>query len=258
MGTCFVIQPFDDGAFDKRYDDILIPAIEAAGLTPYRVDRDPIASIPIEKIEEEIRRSDICLADISTNNPNVWFELGYAFAADKEVVMVCEFGSQPKFPFDIQHRSVTRYKTDAPSDFEELKNKIIHRLKALLAKEEKLGKIGNISSIASVEGLTPHEMALLVVVAENIDNPKDSVASHVVKRDMEQTGYTRIAVMLGLNSLLKKGMVNFYEDSDQNGNLFTVYAVTSDGLAWLEQNQERLLFKEDEEWPLKKDEELPF
>ena len=75
MGTCFVIQPFDDGAFDKRYDDILIPAIEAAGLTPYRVDRDPIASIPIEKIEEEIRRSDICLADISTNNPNVWFEL---------------------------------------------------------------------------------------------------------------------------------------------------------------------------------------
>jgi hypothetical protein len=249
MGTCFVIQPFDGGAFDKRYDDILIPAIAVAGLTPYRVDRDPTVSIPIEKIEEEIRRSDICIADISTNNPNVWFELGYAFAAGKEVVMLCAFGSQPKFPFDIQHRSVTQYKTDAPSDFEELKDKIIHRLKALLAKEEKLGKIGNISSIASVEGLTPHEMALLIVIAENMDNPRDSVASHVVKRDMDQTGYTRIALMLGLNSLLKKGMVNFFENEDQNGNPFTVYSATQEGLAWLEQNQERLLLKKDEDVP---------
>lgn len=246
MGTCFVIQPFDGGAFDKRYDDILIPAINSAELTPYRVDRDPTASIPIEKIEEEIKRSDICLADISINNPNVWFELGYAFAAGKEVVMVCELGSQPKFPFDIQHRSVIQYATGAPSDFEELKKKIINRLKALITKEEKLGKIGNISSIALVEGLTPHEMALLVVVAENMDNPKDSVASHVVKRDMEQAGYTRIAVMLGLNSLLKKGMVNFFEAEDQNGNPFTVYAVTQEGLAWLEHNQERLLLKNED------------
>ena len=250
MGTCFVIQPFDGGAFDKRYDDILIPAIEAAGLTPYRVDRDPTVSIPIEKIEEEIRRSNICLADISTNNPNVWFELGYAFAAGKEVVLVCKFDSQPKFPFDIQHRSITQYKTDAPSDFEELKDKISHRLRALLAKEERLGKIGNISSIALVEGLTSHEMALLVVVAENMDNPKDNVSSYVVKRDMEQTGYTRIAVMLGLNSLIKKGMINFYEVEDQNGNPLTVYAATEDGLSWLEENQERLLLKKEEEPPL--------
>jgi hypothetical protein len=253
MGTCFVIQPFDGGAFDKRYDDILIPAIKAAGLTPYRVDRDPAVSIPIDKIEDEIRRSDICLADISANNPNVWFELGYAFAAGKEVVMVSEFGSQPKFPFDIQHRSVTQYKTDAPSDFEELKNTIIRRLKALLAKEEKLGKIGKISSIAPVEGLTPHEMALLVVVAENMESPKDRVASHVVKRDMEQAGYTRIAVMLGLSSLSNKGMVNFFEGSDQDGNQFTVYAATPDGLSWLEQNQERLLLKKGDEI-----EEVPF
>jgi hypothetical protein len=30
MGTCFVIQPFDGGAFDKRYDDIFVPAIKGA------------------------------------------------------------------------------------------------------------------------------------------------------------------------------------------------------------------------------------
>jgi DNA-binding PadR family transcriptional regulator len=55
--------------------------------------------------------------------------------------------------------------------------------------------------------------------------------------------------MLGLNSLLKKGMVNFFENEDQNGNPFTVYSATQEGLAWLEQNQERLLLKKDEDVP---------
>ncbi|MBU0719064.1 MAG: hypothetical protein KJ749_12505 [Planctomycetes bacterium] len=42
MGRCFVIQPFDDGGeFDKRYEDVFLPAIRDAGLEPYRVDRDP-------------------------------------------------------------------------------------------------------------------------------------------------------------------------------------------------------------------------
>jgi hypothetical protein len=71
MARCFVVQPFDKGPFDKRYDDVLAPAIEAAGVKPYRVDRDPSVLIPIETIEEYIRESEYCLADISLDNPNV-------------------------------------------------------------------------------------------------------------------------------------------------------------------------------------------
>lgn len=71
MATCFIIQPFDDGPFDKRYEDILAPAVSAAGLEPYRVDRDPRVSIPIDEIEAGIRSSDICLAEITTDNPNL-------------------------------------------------------------------------------------------------------------------------------------------------------------------------------------------
>ncbi len=32
MSKCFVIQPFDSAEFDKRYKDILKPAIERMGL----------------------------------------------------------------------------------------------------------------------------------------------------------------------------------------------------------------------------------
>ena len=82
MPICFVIQPFDKGKFDKRFRDVFKPAIEAAELEPYRVDRDPGVSIPIEEIESSIANSAICLADITTDNPNVWFELGYALRED--------------------------------------------------------------------------------------------------------------------------------------------------------------------------------
>ncbi len=89
MTTCFVIQPFDGGKFDKRFSGVYKPAIEQAGLEAYRVDSDPGVSVPIESIEKGIRQATICLADISTDNPNVWYELGFAFASKRPVVMVC-------------------------------------------------------------------------------------------------------------------------------------------------------------------------
>ena len=87
MPTCFVIQPFDGGPFDKRYDDVIVPAISAADLEAYRVDRDPSVLIPMEEVEKRIREADACLADISEPNPNVWFELGFAIAARKPVIL---------------------------------------------------------------------------------------------------------------------------------------------------------------------------
>ena len=52
MPTCFEIQPFDGGKYDKRFADIYVPAIEAAELTPYRVDKDPNVDVPVESIED--------------------------------------------------------------------------------------------------------------------------------------------------------------------------------------------------------------
>jgi hypothetical protein len=59
MPKCFVIQPFDEGKYDDRYEDIVDPAIKDAGFNPYRVDRDPAVSIPIESIEKGIKESAI-------------------------------------------------------------------------------------------------------------------------------------------------------------------------------------------------------
>ena len=97
------------GPFDKRYDDVFVPAIRAAGLEPYRVDCDPAVVIPIEDIEEGIRRADLCLADISLPNPNVWFEVGFSIAAAKPVVLVCSMIPAEDSPsiFSIERSSCT-------------------------------------------------------------------------------------------------------------------------------------------------------
>ncbi len=42
-----------------------------------------------ETIVEEITKSVACFAEISEDNPNVWFELGYAIARDKPLCIVC-------------------------------------------------------------------------------------------------------------------------------------------------------------------------
>ena len=245
MGKCFVIQPFDGGKFDKRYEDVFAPAIRAVKLEPYRVDRDPSVSIPIDDIEAGIEASDVCLADISTDNPNVWFELGYAIAAQREVILVCSDERTSRFPFDVQHRSITRYSTESSSDFDELRTTIEIRIKATLQRREKLGLVARMQSVTKVQGLDQHHIATLVSVAEEIDGPHDGVSAYRIRQAMETAGFTKIATTLGLKALLDNGMLETFEDQDYNGETFSAYRVTNRGMAWLFENQERFTLKQE-------------
>jgi nucleoside 2-deoxyribosyltransferase len=173
---CFVIQPFDRSIYDKRYRDVLEPAVRAAGLNPYRVDEDPDASIPIEKIEFGIKESAAVLADISENNPNVWFEVGFAIAAGKDVVFICSDERETPFPFDVQHRNIIKYETNSSSDFTELHKKVVARLKAVVKKSEGLASLAALSPLRDQQGLTNFEMSTLVIVMENRFTPGSSVS----------------------------------------------------------------------------------
>lgn len=146
------MQPFDRGVFDKRYDDVYAPAIEKAGLEPYRVDRDPSVNIPIEEIESGIKGSEICLAEITTDNPNVWFELGFAIAVPREVVLICSEERKTNFPFDVQHRNIIKYKTESPQDFDILQTDITRRILAILKKKKKLIRFRNYLRLKKLKG----------------------------------------------------------------------------------------------------------
>ena len=109
--TCFVIMRFA-APYEERCERIYKPAIEAAGLVPHLAGGPGTDKITLE-IEEGIRNAHICLADISEDNLNVWYELGFAYACNKQVVAVSDKGKRPanKLPFDIKDKKVIFYES---------------------------------------------------------------------------------------------------------------------------------------------------
>jgi hypothetical protein len=210
----------------------------------------------MQDIDKGIRNSRLCFAEITTDNPNVWFELGYAIANQKEVVLVCSKDRKTRFPFDIQHRNINLYPTESTSDFDELKTVITNRIKALMKKEVVLDKVKQMSPIAETEGLQQHEIAALATIMQNQLAPETTVSTYVIKNDMNNSGFTDIAVSLALKSLLKKHMVTSSREFDvQAEEHFFTYAVTELGEKWLLQNMDKLNLRRD---PNKKVDDIPF
>lgn len=226
--NCFVIQPFVE-PYLKRYSDIYAPAISEAGLTPLRVDLNPGAKNLIEEIELGIKESELCFADISSDNPNVWYELGYAFAAGKNVVMTCEIGKRSHFPFDISHKHIIQYKTESPTDFNHLKTDITTKIIAFkndIKTQERILE----SPLQDVNGLKPYENTLLAFVIgdQKMDNQYSSI--NWLYEKMERVGFTDTATSIAFRLLQKKGLIeSSFQPNDYDGEPYAACHITTKG-----------------------------
>jgi len=256
MNRCFVIQPFDNDKFDKRFVDIFEPAIKKADLEAYRIDKDLSVRIPIDEIEKGISESTICFAEITSNNPNVWYELGFAFACNKEVVMVCSDERLDKFPFDIQHRHVITYKTSSTSDFTTLEDTITRKIKAVQQKTKTVAQL-NITPVVETEGLKGHEIALMILIMENQISPDDNTSVYGLKNEMNKSGYNDIATSIGIRALVKYGMVETFKavDDYNNGQEYSACRLTEKGENWILSNQDQFQFRKIN---TSSDDDLPF
>jgi hypothetical protein len=258
MQKCFVIQPFDNGIFDKRFTDIFEPAIKKAGFEPYRIDKDLSVRIPIDEIEKGISDSAICFAEVTTDNPNVWYELGFAFACEKDVVMVCsDERTGKKFPFDIQHRHIIEYNTSSKSDFETLEDIITRKINALQQKTQTVKKL-NTTPVVDTEGLKSHEIALLILITNNSFSNEDSISVYYLKDEMNKSGYTDIATGVGIRTLTKNGMIETFKDMDYNNNEYIACKLTEKGENWMLTNQDQLQFRKQPKSQEKIIDDLPF
>lgn len=259
MEKCFVIQPFDNDKFDKRFVDIFEPAIIKAEFEAYRIDKDLSVRIPIDEIEKGISESVICFAEITTDNPNVWYELGFAFACNKDVVMVCSDERQGKFPFDIQHRHVITYKTSSTSDFTTLEDTITRKIKAFQQKSKTVKSL-NSTPVIETEGLKSHEIALLILTMENQISKEDSTSVYSLKNEMEKAGYTSIATSVGIRSLTKLGLIETFKYTDDwNSNQeYIACKLTEGGENWILENQDQLQFRQTKKATIETSNDLPF
>lgn len=231
---CFVIQPIRDDKFTKRYTDVYQPAIKQAGLDAYRVDLDPSVKDIIEEIEKRICEAAICLADISEDNPNVWYELGFAYAIGKDVVMVCD-ETRKNFPFDISHKSIIPYKTDSPSDFDKLQKKIVDKIKSYRATSKVSKRIIE-SPLIATDGFESYEKTLLAFIIGEQITDEEGVSVYSLKERMNKVGFNDVATSIGIRLLMRKELLETYMEQDWNGNPYSVCKLTNKGVNFILEN----------------------
>lgn len=238
---CFVIQPFTE-TFNKRYKDTYSPAINDAGLKPYRIDKDPSVDVIIEEIERKIKESSLCLADISLDNPNVWYELGYALALGKNVVMICSNERNGKFPFDIQHRNIIQYDSDSTSDYESLRNKITQKVRTIITSIDNNKRIADLP-IKNADGIQPYELSLLGFIVAEQATLENSVSILILKDLMENVGFNNFATSIGIHLLRDKGYVVTSLEANYNGEPEEVCKLTDAGIKFVMTNIEKFEVK---------------
>jgi hypothetical protein len=124
----FVLQPFNP-SFNTIYTLIKAAASEL-NATVFRLDTIAAAGNITEKLYEAIDLADLIICDITDVNPNVMYELGYAHAQRKPVILISQ--GLESMPFDIRSVRVILYVNEigAAAEFiTNLKKAINHALK---------------------------------------------------------------------------------------------------------------------------------
>lgn len=109
QGRCVVLMPFST-KFRNQWGLAVKPAIEAAGLEAFRADEGPVTGNVMENVASSIFGAELLIADVTSSNPNVLYELGLAQAIGKRVVMVCQ--NIKKVPRDVQSHRFLEYDPD--------------------------------------------------------------------------------------------------------------------------------------------------
>ena len=139
----FVLMPFD-----SEYDDIYKFGIKGAanevGAYVERLDEQIFSEGMLDRIFNQISRADVIVADMTGRNPNVFYEVGYAHALGKIVLLLTQDTSD--IPFDLKHRQHTEYS----GSIEKLKNELIPRLQWAIA-ESRRGSRTELTEILSLK-----------------------------------------------------------------------------------------------------------
>lgn len=91
--------------FAPEFDDVyklgIRPACERAGAYAERIDEQLFAESILDRIYNQISKADLIVADLTGRNSNVFYEVGYAHALGKNVVLLTR--NAEDIPFDLKH-----------------------------------------------------------------------------------------------------------------------------------------------------------
>lgn len=99
QAKAFVVMQFTD-EYNQLYEEVIKPVTEEFGIKCERVDEYHTTNPILEDIVNSIKDSSVVIADITPDNPNVFYEVGYSHAIGKPTILLCD-KKRVKLPFDI-------------------------------------------------------------------------------------------------------------------------------------------------------------
>ena len=101
---CFVVMPFARSL--KQVYDAIAKELTEEGWIVVRADERFRARRIAESIREAIMTSDLVVADLTDNNPNVYFELGLSYVLGRDLILITQ---EKKVPIDIATEQRIKY-----------------------------------------------------------------------------------------------------------------------------------------------------
>ena len=103
--TCFYVTPIgDEGSEVRKHADMMLkhlvePVTTEAALTVVRADKIEKSGLITQQVLEHLVRSRLCIADLSFNNPNAFYEPGVRHMTLLQTIQLIRKGD--KVPFDV-------------------------------------------------------------------------------------------------------------------------------------------------------------
>lgn len=118
---CFILMPFgrkpaSDGRvvdFDAVYETLIKPAVIAADLEPLRADEEIVGGVIHKAMFERLILCEYAIADLTTANANVFYELGLRHAVRPHATQLLFADGWGQLPFDVSLLRALPYKLGA-------------------------------------------------------------------------------------------------------------------------------------------------
>lgn len=134
--SCFFIGPIGDDQSDIRdWSDQVLEYIVTPAVTeldydePIRADKIPAVSSISSEIMRHLVEDDLVIADLTSGNPNAFYELALRHALKKPVVHIIREGE--KIPFDVRDITVISVSIDNLSKADKAKKLLKTNIQAV-------------------------------------------------------------------------------------------------------------------------------
>ncbi|MCL1882504.1 MAG: nucleoside 2-deoxyribosyltransferase [Defluviitaleaceae bacterium] len=159
MKKCFVVSPIGNEGSEVRknadtlFKYIILPVCESCGFIAERVDHMNDAGSITDKILESLEVADLVIADVSGQNPNVFYEMGFRKRTGKPIIHLR--GQGETLPFDISAIRALEYNLTDLDSVESTKDRLEQTINAFSYEATSEDNVNTNESETSTASILP-------------------------------------------------------------------------------------------------------